>query len=83
LAAIRLINANQKTKYKYDVGFSKMSNDFVISGIEFEKSFQDIAAKIMNEMKENGNLTIGLANMIQGQVDTSENPRLYLLKQNI
>jgi hypothetical protein len=36
-----------------------------------------------NNERKNGNLTIGLANMIQGQVDTSENPRLYLLKQNI
>ena len=60
-----------------------MSNDFVISGIEFEKSFQDVATKIMTEMKEQGRLTLGLENMILGQIDASENPRSYLLKQNI
>ena len=63
--------------------YSKMSNDFVISGIEFEKSFQDVATKIMTEMKEQGRLTLGLENMILGQIDASENPRSYLLKQNI
>ena len=63
--------------------YSKMSNDFVVAGIEFEKSFQDVAIKIMNEMKEQGKLTVGLENMILGQIDASENPRSYLLKQNI
>lgn len=63
--------------------YSKMSNDFVVAGIEFEKSFQDVAIKIMNEMKEQGKLTVGLENMILGQIDASENPRNYLLKQNV
>jgi len=63
--------------------YSKQSNDFVLNGIEFEKSFQDVAIKIMNEMKEQGKLTAGLENMILGQIDASENPRSYLLKRNI
>lgn len=63
--------------------YSKMSNDFVVAGIEFEKSFQDLAIKIMIELKEQGKLTRGLENMILGHIDASESPRLYLLNQNI
>lgn len=63
--------------------YSIKSNDFVITGIEFEKAFQDVAIRIMNELKEQNKLSKGLENKILGQLDSSENPRCYLLKQNI
>ena len=63
--------------------YSVKSNDFVITGIEFEKAFQDVAIRILNELKEQNKLSKGLENKILGQLDSSENPRCYLLKQNI
>lgn len=59
------------------------SESSVIVGIELEKVFQTIAIKIRDELKNQGKLTPGLEKLIQDDLDFSENPRLYLLKQNI
>ncbi len=74
----------QKLLVKYS--FMNYPNDnneqFIMSSLNAEKDFLNLSKKIYNALKESGNLSMGMDNMMQGISDKSEEA-VYLLQQSL